>query len=47
MRDCDEFALSIIIMYEELDECFMLSTVFNTVQEVESNDTDTCIFCNN
>ena len=43
MRDCGEFALPIIIKYEELDNCLMLRTVVNAVQRVESNDTDTCI----
>ena len=32
MRDCSEFAYSILNKYEELDNCFMLSTVVNSVQ---------------
>ena len=40
MRDCSEFAYS---KYEELDNCFMLSTVVNSVQEAESNESDNCI----
>ena len=43
MRDCIEFANSILNKYKELDSCFMLSTVFNTVQEAESNKSDNCI----
>ena len=43
MRDCSEFAYSILNKYEELDNCFMLSTVVNSVQEAESNDSDSCI----
>ena len=43
MRNCSEFAYSILNKYEELDKCFMLSTVVNSVQEVESNESDSCI----
>ena len=43
MRDCSEFAYSILNRYEELDNCFMLSTVVNSVQEAESNESDNCI----
>ena len=43
MRDCSEFAYSILNKYEELDNCFMLSTVVNSVQEAESNESDSCI----
>ena len=43
MRDCSEFAYSILNKYEELDNYFMLSTVINSVQEAESNKSDSCI----
>ena len=43
MRDCSEFAYSILNKYEELDNCFMLSTVVNSVQEAESTESDSCI----
>ena len=43
MRDCSEFAYSILNKYEELDNYFMLSTVVNSVQEDESNESDSCI----
>ena len=42
-RDCSEFAYSILNKYDELDKCFMLITVVNSVQEAESNDSDNCI----
>ena len=42
-RDCSEFAYSILNKYEELDNCFMLSTIVNSVQEAESNESDSCI----
>ena len=38
MRDCSEFAYSVLNNYEELDNFFMLSTFVNSVQEAESND---------
>ena len=43
MRDCSEFAYSVLNKYEELDNCFMLSAVDNSVQEAESNESDSCI----
>ena len=43
MPDCSEFAYSILKKYEELEICFMLSTVVNSVQEAESNESDNCI----
>ena len=43
MRDCSEFIYSILNKYEELDNCFMLSTVFNSVQETESKESVTCL----
>ena len=43
MRDCSEFAYSILHKYEEIDNCFMLSTVVNSAQEAESNESDNCI----
>ena len=43
MLDCIEFAYSIQNKYEELDNCFMLSTAVNSVQEAESNESNNCI----
>ena len=43
IRDCSEFAYSVLNKYEELDNCFMLSTVVKSVQEAESNESDSCI----
>ena len=43
MLDCSEFSYSIQNTCEELDNCFMLSIVVNSVQEAESNESDTCV----
>ena len=43
MRDCGEFAYSMLNTYEALDSCLSMSTVVNSVQEAESKDTNTCI----
>ena len=43
MQDCSEFAYSILNKYEELDNCFKLSTIVNSVQEAESNESDSCM----
>ena len=43
MGDCSEFAYSMLNKYKELDNCFMLSTVVNSVEEAESNESDICI----
>ena len=43
MPDCSEFACSILKKYEELENCFMLSTVGNSIQEAASKDSNNCI----
>ena len=43
MRDSSEFTYSNLNKNEELDNCFMLSTVVNSVQEAESSKTDNFI----
>ena len=43
MRDCSEFAYSVLNKYEDLDNYFMLSTVASSVQKAESNESDSCI----
>ena len=43
MRDFNEFSCSILSKYEELDNCFKLSAVVNSIQEAESSELDNCI----
>ena len=41
MRDCSEFSYSKLNKHKELNNCFMLSTVLNSVQEAERKSADT------